>query len=830
MRLAAAAVLFAASAAGAAPWKLETDFDGAGPVTKLELQAGGNLVITAAGVPSTVRIANSIARATLQAAHTLGTPTVVVEADEEAIVLQQTAHGWKEVARSKVGPVGLDGDYTTEVVATANGVYRFESRAGYRRCDNKPALLFAEYLSGRDFQPLFKSPTDLPANTSSVAAHADASVAAKPLVFQARIASYQPGATNAGALSIPNELDDGKNATMWMEDLSTSAGEGEFFTFERRLAGAKAVQLRVVPGDPSSAQHMKLVNRPKRLGVVWASGAIHVDLPDAANDALGTAYVADLPAIDGCVTVVLESTYGPANGTTKIAELEVFAEGERGAGGEAMLAAAVATGSDGERAAAQELARHGAAGAAAIDAELAKAGDDATRRRLVHALAAVRDPSAGPMLAKAVAQKWVQDGDLTEVIAALGALHQTQTLRELVAQDELATDVRIAAVRALTAADTKAAIELAGTGPRAVRRAVIDVLASLPVSALAPAAQAAQVPAAAGDLWRALTRRAHAVPGERPDARAAMTTALAAATDYERRYRLIEGLAAIGDAESLRAVNAALRTFPDDAAASAYKQAAARAIADEPRPEALALVLELARDHDTGVRLAALGALASATGGMAGPWHAADDESAIDRAIGSALASDGWPEVRRRAAQVMGGRCARPDPAHALLSAFAHDPELSVRGDALTALVDCKAAGTGELLVRTWSDSKQPLELRRRAIDLSVSLEDRALGERIAKDFARWRGAALESQDALALAQNAAYAIGRLAAPGADKALEAGIADGSFPEIVAASATGLGLLGKACPASAKAKLKDLAKSDEEQIATAAGRAAAICGK
>ena len=38
----------------------------------------------------------------------------------------------------------------------------------------------------------------------------------------------------------------------------------------------------------------------------------------------------DLPQpVAGCVTVILETTYGPPQGTTAIAELEVFADGER---------------------------------------------------------------------------------------------------------------------------------------------------------------------------------------------------------------------------------------------------------------------------------------------------------------------------------------------------------------------------------------------------------------------------------------------------------------------------------------------------------------------
>src|SRR5258706_456887 len=332
--------------------------------------------------------------------------------------------------------------------------------------------------------------------------------APKPSIFQARVASYQIGATNAASLSIPRELDDGNVTTYWLEDLPGSAGEGEFFTFERRVSQAKAVQLRIVAGNTAVAKQ-KPTNRPKRLAVVWAGGGAHVDLPDAANDALGTAYIADLPTpVDGCVTVILESMYGPPNGATAIAELEVFAEGERSGGGEALLAAVIAAGGDGERAAAQELARRGAAGAAAIDNELGRTQDSSSRRRLVHALVAIRDAAAGPPLVRAVTQKWIDGKDLVEAIGALGALGQTQQLRELAAQDELDVDARIAAVKTLAASDGKLVIEVAGVGPRALRRAAIDALATVPGATLAPAAQAATSPPAAGDLWRAPPRPA----------------------------------------------------------------------------------------------------------------------------------------------------------------------------------------------------------------------------------------------------------------------------------------------------------------------------------
>jgi hypothetical protein len=571
-------------------------------------------------------------------------------------------------------------------------------------------------------------------------------------------------------------------------------------------------------------------NRLRRIAIVAAAGAWHIDLPDTAKDPAGTAYVAELPApVAGCVTAVIESTYGAPNGATAIGELEVFAEGERTGGGEAALAKVIADGSDGARTAEQALARRGAAGVTALETELAHASDDATRGRLVHALLQMSDPSAGPVLSHATAQNWIDRTDLLAAIAALGRFGQTQELRDIAAADHRDIEARIAAVHALAAQPTQL-LELAGLGPRELRHATILELSALPVATLVPAAQGQTTAPAAGDLWRAVTRRARVTPEERPAALAALTAALPSAGDYERRYRIVDGLATIGDADALRTISRLLDGLPPGAERAALAQVAALAIAINPRPEALPALTIFARDPDPGVRLAALSAFASATGGVAGPWHAPEGDDAIDHVIQTALLSDTWPEVRRRAAQVLGARCQRRGPAIALSDSVARDPDLDTRGDALAALVECKAAGVSELLAKVWDDRKLPVELRERAVDLSVSLGDPALAARLVNRLDAWRGAALDSEDALALAQNAAYAIGRLAPPGAADALLAALDDSAYPEIVAAAATGLGLMGTSCPASAKPRLRLLSHSDERQVQTAAARAAALCGR
>jgi hypothetical protein len=835
LALASTCALATGTAAAAPLATLTKDVDGDGSDDTIELDAGELRIQTRKGT-SKVALGVRPGRVTLSGAVARGMPTIVVQTADTGYVFQRAGAVWKQVAKSTVGGVGLDSDYAVALDVNTDGVYRYQTRAGHRRCDGKPALLFAERLDGGTFTAVQALPTFVPAGAQAITARAEqAPTITSPMMFKARYASHQPGAPDAGALAIPAELDDGKPQTVWREELA-GAGEGHFVTYTARLAGATATQLRIVPAK------IKNLNRPQRLGVVSAQGAWHVELPDSAKDTgKATVYVVDLPTpIADCVTVVIESTYGTA-GATAFGELQVWSDNEYGRA-DAMFARVIAAGGDGSVAATQVLTHRGAAGVTAIDTEIrAGTGGEAGRARLILAVTANPDPSKGPLLARAVTEGWITGNDLVLALQALAGLGQGQALHDIAARQGVTLPARIAAARALdpnAEKERELLVALAGRGPRELRQAVIETLTNAPVATLAPIAAAQPKPTAAGDLWRAITRRAHATPEERGPALAALTAALATAADYERRYRIVDGIAAVGDAAALRSLQQLLATWPADAETSAIKQIAARAIAVNPRPDALELIVALATDADPGVRLSALSAIASAPGaagtpgttGTAGPWHRAPGADGIDRVIITRLATDTWPEVRRYAAQVLGVRCTGPGPAAALGDAVTRDPDLGVRGDALAALVECKAPTAAALLAKLWDDSKAPLELRQRAVDLSVTLADRALAQKLVGKYTQWRGAAIESEAALALAQNAAYAIGRLRVPGAAEALIAALDDSAFPELVASAATGIGLLGPGCPASVRSKLKALSRSDEQQVQIAASRAVDVCGK
>lgn len=774
------------------------------------------------GKPAHVAVDNGIVKVDGQIVATLGSPaSASVEAGDvpgrgptilvtlggrEAVALEK--HGtWKQLFRVPIGPADEDGDYGVAIALLPNGLTRYQTRPGLARCDGKPALFFAEGWDGAKFSRLGNQADLVEPNAPAITAHADATAAPVPLLYQVRVASREPGAGGVADLVPPVELVDGNPATAWTDDRARA--RGQFFTFAP-VGDTRAAELRFVVAAHGA--------EPQSIAIVGAHDAYRIALPKAPP---GTALVAMLPEpMKGCVTAVI----GDVDPHAAIAELEIFAEGERAGGAEATLAGLVVSGADGAQRAAQALAHRGAAAVTALDAALASAKDAPARARVLDAIVATGDASAGPVLAKAARTLRLRDQDLASLLAALGKLGQLQDLALLAASSDLDLAARAVAVNAIANAPGDHAallVPLAGEGPRDLRHAVIDALSNVPIAELAAPAKSANDAAAAGDLLRAITRRGHAVATERAAALAALEELAPDAADYERRYRIVDGLATIGDAAALAQLSAMLRALPAGAERAALGQVAAHGLAGAPRSDGLSLIVELAHDADPGVRRAALSAFVGTA------WQEADQ---IDRVLESALQSDTWPELRRQAAEVLGNRCARPGPARALALSVGRDPELEVRDGALVALVQCKAPGTAALLATVWDDEKLPLQLRQRAVELAAALEDPALGAKLVGKLASWRGAAMQSPEALALAQSAAYSIGRLAPPGAAEALLAALGDSAYPEIVAAAASGLGMLGPKCPTEARAQLRALSQNEEQQIALAAGRAVAQCGR
>src|SRR5262249_13905472 len=111
----------------------------------------------------------------------------------------------------------------------------------------------------------------------------------------------------------------------------------------------------------------------------------------------------------------------------------------------------------------------------------------------------------------------------------------------------------------------------------------------------------------------------------------------------------------------------------------------------------------------------------------------------------------------------------------------------------------------------------------------------------LAKLLATWRSAAFSDEAGLVLAERGAVTLGVLGAAAAAahdapavEAARGGLRDTAhdpaFPQIQAARGAGLGALGPACDAGARAALVDLSRSDQPGVGVAAKRALATCGK
>ncbi len=759
----------------------------------------------------------------------------------EGLVLQWQKGKLVEVWRGEVGPIGRDGDYEVVVAATPTGLTRTQRRGGIERCDGAPSELFKEAWDGKSakFRPV-RGDVSIAAGAKTLTAthtapNTDAGEPTLSSTYRATVTSSEAGASDASQLGAPHQLDDGDPSTVWKEDRGGD-GRGEWFTFRARTKGAKLSALRILAGDARGAKEMAASNRVAKLALVTADHAYWIEL---ADDTKPDAWWVTLPApiATDCVTVLLGGFHSgkgmdAGKGTSAISELVLLGEDDLAPGGAAakLVADVIAGGLSGDSAA-KLLARRGAAAARAIETALAGDVPGDAKQRLLRVLAAIGDPGSAATLGAGLRAPGVADDAAFELAQALGALGddgQAQ-LAKVLADAGLGDGARLAAAAAIDPAHADAMIAALGVGSRTVRKALAMRLASLGVPALIAATTdaATNAPESEADLWRAMGLAAmRADDGERQIALVALAARGREATTYELRYRITAALAPFPEAEAAAAIRAILEGQTGDEGA-ALRQVAAAGLVGSPSADAEALLAELATDGNPGVRIAALAALADRGAG------ASSDAVMID-----ALAGDLWPEVRHTAAAALARACPRPAPTEALEHAAETDTDVSVRVDALGALVACDAPGIADRLIAVARDGKAALSLRERAVDLLGVLGDPATASTMVDLLGRWRSAAFSDEAGLVLAQRAAIVVGQLGAIVADPkvleqildALYAAADDGAFPELQAAGAAGLGALGPRCDKESKALLVDLKRSDQAAVKLAAEHALATCGQ
>lgn len=745
-----------------------------------------------------------------------------------------------ELATLPLGPQGLDAEYLTAASLDATGLWRWQERGELRACDGTALRVLNERWDPRSQRFVAAAPplpaatgreTELPVSQEPPAKRAPADV------FRARWATSQQGLTRADELARPTELDDGDPRTVW-RSASGWDGRGEALIFRGSLAAGAARRLRVAAGDRSSAAALRASTRPAKLLITGARQRYLVTLPDPAASRGEVEYVVALPEpIAECLAVVITEVHAGANtgastASLAIGELAVETGYEDLAGGTSALAAEVARGGKEGAHAESILATRGAAAAQALAAELAAARDLAPRRRLVRALAQVGAPQSEAQIAGALREGWLDEPDLEIALRALERMGAATALVEIAASPQARAAARHGAVAALAKSHGPRLLELAGVGDHELRRAVISALAQLPAHSLWQAGARVSSASAQGDLWRAAVRAAaHQGGAAQAQLVAELEPRLPAVGDHERRYRLVTGLAELAaraqDARLLARLHAHLqelaRAQPEQAAA--LRQALAETLARHLGDAVTSELVTLAGDADPAVRLAlARGLAAPEPQGLS-----AEAAARLDLALGRVLGEDGWPELRRAAAAALAARCKRPMPASALERALDGDRDVDVRQESLLALVTCATPGIAARLVRLWN-GREPLALRARAVALAVVVADPALAPELARSLRSWRSEAFSDEHALHLGARAAEALGRLGGPSAAPALLAALEDLAYPELVAAAANGLGLLGAACPAEATARLSELTRSPERAIALAARRALPRCGQ
>lgn len=834
----------------AAQVERKADVDGDGKPDTVRVEAPGQIVVergAGGGQVIPLGLSGELRRAELTI-DGAGLPYVVATAQIgrgwEGVALRWDRGALREVWRGPVGPAGDDGEYEVWIAATAGGLVRWQQRADLGRCDGGPVELFREgwdarTRSFRPARPSVRIPDGLP--VVKAVAETPATAVVSGGWYKVRLASAQAGATDAGQLVAPRALADGDPATAWREDRGGD-GTGELFDVRPALTGGKAAAIRIVPGDGKTAAALAAGNRVARLAVLARGGGALVDVPDpVAGGGPGQAYVATLPApLDGCVTVVIVDVHRGArakagSGDTAIAELAVIADLELSPGGaEAVLAAQVAKGGLAGDSAARALAGRGAAAVTALTTELGRASGKA-RSRLLGALAQLRDPAVVVPLTEALEHGELGERERAAAAEALRGLPPDgpAALTGLLARADAHEGGRLAAARALAQTDPTAVAGAAGTGSRTFRAAIVDLLAAAGSDRLLTMTAGAGTAGARADLWRAIGKAAADGAGPRAVA-GAMLSALAAERDYEVRYRLLAGVGPIADGAEVDALVAWLARAGTDARGRALRRVAAQALGQNPAAAARLALAALAGDGDPGTRLAAVKALAVepiVTTPGSRPMVTADEgeaQAAADRALGTVLAGDVWPELRRGAAAALALRCQRIGPRTALEDAVARDAELDVKLDALTSLVACQAPGIGERLLRLADDGKAALPLRDRALALYAGLPG-DLGALLTR-FERWRSQAFSDETALRLAVRTAGALGDLGDRRAAPPLFDAAQDAAFPELQAAAAAGLGALGKACPKDAIPVLRSLAQSEQHAVAIAARGALQRCGK
>ncbi len=743
-----------------------------------------------------------------------------------------------------IGPQGEDREWSRELELTDKQLTLYESHPQVRGCrPDQPLRLYArafDFGKQRRFRP-FQPRSRRPAATAPrlpVTDKPPASLAGLPLAlfFRAQGATSQFGSTSAADLSTPREIDDGNMTTAWLDGRGGS-GTFETIVFSQPQPAQKLAAVAIIPGHGASASEFRRRGRLKQFALLlYGDGGRTEYVVDIGSDPAARGQAAHRTPVwvhlpkhiaTSCVELLVLSTYRGSGARGRrddlaIAEVQLLTDLELSPDVMRVLVDRVrASSGAAARAAIRALRRRGAKASAAVVDALKQNSTAKQKQRLYQALALIDQPSSASTLAAALMDP-ITSSDTRRLAASKLAGygdHGALALLSVLVDDSTDDDTRELALDFLLKTQTQRRggllAEVAGKGSRTFRRSLAVALAKQEDVSLAGLAQATTIMKSAGaeaDLWRAAALRARtASTKDQVELVRAMGERLTKVDDYERRYRLLQGMAPLpaASAELTRWWNTArLDASPR---AIALRRVVAGAAAKNPHPAALA-ALALA-DSDPSVRT--LGAAAIQ----------ADDVAPLSTTLVAVLNSDPWPMVRGNAALAIGQACLPAVAQQALVRAASSDVDPEVQRAAIRALLACAPAAARTTLLRLARDAKQPIGVRSFAVLQLAGLKDQAPIAELIELLDISRRSAFDSDDSQKLAAATATALGRLGDARGRKPLMQATQDEAYPGIQAAAAAALGSL---CDKAVKIRLKALSTSPQRTVSLAAQRSLTTC--
>ncbi|MBW2731401.1 MAG: HEAT repeat domain-containing protein [Deltaproteobacteria bacterium] len=718
------------------------------------------------------------------------------------------------------GPQGVDGEWSRHLQVNASGVLLYQQRPGVTRCGHRTDVLFPQRydFTAKRFRHVF------PPRAAGKVKELQATRMKGPLheeplntFFVSAASSHRGDGREAANLAPAVEAVDGRLETAW--SLAGASSRGAFLTLRRPPSPYPLVAIALVPGDAGSEQRFRAAGRVKTL-LLEFDGGLRYRLripqdPARSADGFRGPFRANLPKpyTGQCLSITVEEHYpGREKHTLALAEFRPITTLSMDSGALTRLVkdlqhedstrSAVAT---------RILIRQGARGVPAL-ASAAKNAAPRAREKIIETLARLRSPEAARVIFAHVPHLSVRlRKRIAPTLLALGA-NALPLIKPLTLHKR--APLRHYGFRLLGMLGNKEAhgllLDRVGIGSPQERKAVVQALglrgSARLTSALLLALTKATQPAQRADLVLLLGRHTHTATQKTVvDALLALWPTT---SDFEVHIRLISALSRL---DAKRAKTLLLKELESKDPILRWR--ALYALRRIPAALSQAKASELLADADPRVREEASMALRVHRQGK------------VTAALTQRLLNDRWPQVARKAAIALSGRCEK-------LTLTRMRQAVRKRGFGIDALalrniVACQPKWLLIYLLRVAAEPRQPTSLRRLAVDVvPADLLKRHL-RHIKRFFLNIRREALTSSAAEKVTATLAESMGRSRHLKMAPLLADALALDPSPLIRASAARALGYL---CDAKvARPPLQRAVKDPSPLVAGAAQATLAKCG-